>query len=155
MIPSIVELGENIMKFVLFILISVFTLSVVNACDIRFTIQNETQENIKINSSGLTRYAVSKSVPEEIYQGKEAEAVISVKPEMFDINKKEKISLLINDNPITDIFIEFPKGSVLLSAVAHDISNGTVSSRLVYVNDQMCGKSTKWKNVIRIRQKSN
>lgn len=143
------------MRFALSIFVSVFTLSAVSAGDIKFTIRNNTQRDIKIDSSGLAHYAVSKSVPKEIRKGEETDAIISVKPEMFDISKKEKIRLFVADHPVTDIFIEFPKGSVLLSAVAHDISDETVNPQFDFVSDQVCGRSTKWKSVIRICSSKN
>lgn len=139
------------MRFVLFTGILAFTSFFVNALDIRFIIQNHTNKTISVDGSGLQSTEV-KSVPREIQANEEAPIVLTVKPEMFDCCKKEKLKLSIDGSDVTYIFIEFPIGSVLLSAVVHNISPEEVDSRSIhFMSDQVCGKQTKWQNTIIVK----
>lgn len=142
------------MKFISVVLISIFMFSFTNACDIRFIIQNKTAKTMVVDVTTLGHYATSKFIPKEVKAGDNAEVTLSVKPEMFDVGKKEKIALFIDNNVVTDIFIEFPQGSALLSAIAHDTSSGTACSQSIsFISDQVCGKSTKWQNTIIVKPK--
>ncbi|MDR3156023.1 MAG: hypothetical protein LBT90_02890 [Holosporaceae bacterium] len=144
------------MKLTQIILVATFTVSFVNADDIKFIVRNETGKSVRFDFTKLGHCAELKGVPvTEIAADGKAEIVLSVRPELFDVNNKEKIVLFIDNYRIIDIAIDFPVGSALLSAIAHDIANsGNCSQSISFKSNQICGQSTRWQNIVYIRPRS-
>ena len=140
------------MKFLQFILLIFLSIYHVRADDLRFLVENKTEKLVKVNAMKLWHYVIPDTFFETIAPKQRTEFVFQVKPELFDLANKEGITLSVDGYDIINIIVEFPVGSVLLSAIAHDVVNKVAHSKVLSLkSDQLCNKSTNWQNIIIIK----
>jgi hypothetical protein len=120
---------------------------------VRFFVNNATGDVVTVDVSRLGRYAkVENEVPRTLAPSKDMEIILSVDPGYFDSNNIEGLTLLVGDIVITNIDVEPPLGSALLSAIAHDVGLMCSSRKTIpFRSDQSFGIKTKWKNVITVK----
>lgn len=145
------------MRFLYINLFSIFVLDFAYSYDIKFTIINNTSEDIRLCTEVLCKYIVpNQSLRKMIPKGESESVVLFVDLDSFDVGTLNKIVILSakNDVPIVDVCIEAPHGSALLSAIAKDAigkSNSFIqSSSRAFQFRQDYGAKTKWKNTVTI-----